>query len=52
MAQTLVERDCPGLDLPEGLTKTQEAVLEMWNAFHEIGICARSPTQAASLIQT
>lgn len=36
MARTLVEKYCPGMDLPDGVTKTEEAVLEMRNAFEHI----------------
>lgn len=36
MVCTLVEKYCPGLDLPDDVTKTKDAVLAMRNAFEHI----------------
>ena len=36
MARALVEKYCPVMDLPDGVKKTEEAVLEMRNAFEHI----------------
>ena len=36
MARILVEKYCPGMDLPDGVAKSEEAVLEMRNAFEHI----------------
>ena len=36
MVCTLVEKYCPGMDLPDSVTKTKDAVREMRNAFEHI----------------
>ena len=42
MVRALVEQHCPGMDLPDGVTKTEEAVLEIRNAFEHIDERAES----------
>lgn len=36
MVRVLVEKYCPGMDIPQSVTKTEDAVLEMRNAFEHI----------------
>ena len=36
MVNALVEKHCPELQMPESVTKTREAVIEMRNAFEHI----------------
>ena len=49
MVRILVEKYCPGLDLPDGVTKTDDAVLEMRNAFEHIDERAEAKVGRAEL---